>query len=55
MGQAYDREFLSTMKDVAKERNIPLQQGVYCSLGKNENERMQKQRNSDFSIFLLNW
>lgn len=33
VGQAYDREYLSIMKDVAKKHNLELREGLYCGLG----------------------
>lgn len=32
MSQAYDRDLMAEARKVAKENNIPLQEGVYCAL-----------------------
>jgi len=34
VGHAYDRQYLSQMKQVAHKHNIELREGVYCALGK---------------------
>lgn len=36
VSQAYDREYLSVMKEVAKKHNLDLAQGIYCGLGRVE-------------------
>lgn len=34
VGHAYDREYLSKVKQIAKNQNLELREGVYCGLGK---------------------
>lgn len=37
MGHAYDRQYLSLMKQVASKHKVELQEGIYCGLGKTSN------------------
>lgn len=34
VGHAYDRKYIVKMKEIAKNRNLELREGVYCGLGK---------------------
>lgn len=33
MGHAYDRQYVSKMKEIAKRHDLQLREGVYCGLG----------------------
>ena len=33
MGHAYDRQYVSKIKEIAKKQNLELREGVYCGLG----------------------